>query len=134
MFAANRHFRNGDFAGAIVPLNAAQISNVARFMRVMGADFNAEQAITLLEKAVALPKEQRKLNVRLARKDIKDAIQLLEPVLLHLQDAVPMLEDARSVLKTSGDDDDDDGVTDKRGKINDAIVILRDAQAEMVIR
>ena len=130
--AADRHFRNGEFAGAIVPLNAAQVSNVARFMRVMGADFNGQQAITLLEKAAEFPnsaKAERRINVRLAIADIRDAIQRLRPAQLHISDARPMFKDAIDVLKKNNG-----GVTANIDRIEDALAIVQDARDAMVIR
>ena len=98
-YAANRHLRNGENLGPIVPLNAAQIVNVARFMRVMGADFNAESAKTLLRKALGLrDARDRETNIKLALAEIEDAIELLDPVDLHFDDAVPLLKEAQRLL------------------------------------
>lgn len=100
-YATNRHFRNGDFAGAIVPLNAPQVVNVARFLRVMGADFNLGQAVDLLIKAAALSSDQgqaRSYNAYLAEQEIEDAIRLLDVADIHFQDVVPSLEKVAALL------------------------------------
>ena len=130
-YATNRHFRNGEFAGAIVPLNAAQVSNVARFMRVMGADFNAAQAKTLLAKAAEFSSHaryERRINVRLAVADIRDALELLRGAEIHLVDAQPMFRDALLVLEHGR------RVTTRRHKILTAIAVLDAAQEAMIIR
>lgn len=129
-YAANRHLRNGEFLPAIVPLNAAQVVNVARFMRVMGADFNAESAITLLEKARGFPSRRRALkrtNMTLALAEIEDAIQLLEAVELHLSDAVPLLERARRILGRALP-------SANNRHLRDAVAILKTAQGVMIDR
>lgn len=101
-YATNRHFRNGDFAGAIVPLNAPQVVNVARFLRVMGADFNLRAAVELLIKAAGLSTDQgqaRSYNAYLASQDIEDAIRLLDAADIHFQDVVPALNQVLGLLK-----------------------------------
>ncbi len=101
-YATNRHLRDGTFLPAIVPLNGAQVINVARFMRVMGADFNAESAKTLLEKAVLLNANSRKrTNIHLALAEIEDAVELLEAVQLHFDDAVPLFEETTIILESA---------------------------------
>lgn len=100
-YATNRHFRNGDFAGAIVPLNAPQVVNVARFLRVMGADFNIRAAVELLVKAAGMSLKQgqaRSYNTYLATKEIEDAIRLLDVADIHFQDVVPTLESIAALL------------------------------------
>ncbi|MCG8465687.1 MAG: hypothetical protein MI750_12685 [Xanthomonadales bacterium] len=128
-YAANRHMRNGDFLPAIVPLNAPQIINVARFMRVMGSDFNATSAITLLDKAQGFSRfhiSARRTNVRLAAFEVEDAIQLLQPVHLHITDAQPKLEQALRILRSPV------GFTTRN--INRARALLQEAQNDMVVR
>jgi hypothetical protein len=99
-YAANRHLRNGENLGPIVPLNGAQTVNVARFIRVMGADFNAQSARTLLHNALGLRRaKDRRINIKLARAEVEDAIELLNPADLHFDDAVPLLEEAKRLLR-----------------------------------
>lgn len=127
-YATNRHLRNGEFLPAIVPLNGSQVVNVARFVRVMGADFNAAEAIKLAKKALKLRKEKnRKINAELALAEVDDAIELLDPVDLHISDAVPLLKEARELL----DEALDDG---KRRDLSKAIRALKKAQKAMVTR
>lgn len=104
-YASNRHFRNGEFQPAIVPLNASQIVNVARFLRVMSADFNAQSAVDLLRKASVFDnrnKQARRYNAQLAMAEIEDAIEVLEAAEIHFADAVPLLEDAFAHLSRGG--------------------------------
>ena len=127
-YATNRHLRNGEFLPAIVPLNGSQVANVARFVRVMGADFNASAAITLAEKALRLRrKSNRNINAELALAEVEDAIELLDPVDLHISDAVPLFKEARELL---------DDAKKRGGKkdLRKAIRVLKDAQAAMVTR
>ena len=127
-YATNRHLRNGEFLPAIVPLNGSQVANVARFVRVMGADFNANSAITLIKKALRLRhKKDRKTNAALALAEVRDAIELLDPVDLHISDAVPLLKDAEELLEEAADDG-------KRRDIKKALRKLKDAQETMVSR
>lgn len=127
-YATNRHLRNGDFLGAIVPLNGPQVANVARFIRVMGADFNITSAVQLLEKALGLgSRRDRMTNASLALAEAIDAIELLDPVDLHIQDAVPILEDAKTVLRRAS-------YTGWRRTIRRAIDVLEHAQGVMVSR
>jgi hypothetical protein len=128
-YATNRHLRNGDFLGAIVPLNGSQVTNVARFLRVMGADFNAESAITLLNKATMFKSwdvKARRINVSLALHEVEDAIGLLEPVSLHLGDALPLFKKARKVLSHQG--------LHNPSKLWELIGLLEDAQDAMIFR
>jgi len=123
-YATNRHLRNGEFLPAIVPLNGSQVVNVARFVRVMGADFNAEEAIKLARKALKLRKNKnRKINAALALAEVEDAIELLDPVDLHISDAVPLLKKARKLLDKSN-----------RRNLAKAIHALKKAQSAMVTR
>ena len=129
-YATNRHLRNGDFLPAIVPLNGAQVINVARFMRVMGADFNAESAITLLEKALQFPANQKahkRTNMKLALAEIEDAVELLEAVQLHFSDAVPLFEEASIIIEKALPSANND-------KLEMAINSLEAAQAAMIDR
>ncbi len=101
-YASTRHLRDGEVLPPIVPLNGAQVINVARFMRVMGADFNAKSAITLLKKARKFRSSQKafkRTNIKLAIAEIKDAVELLVAVQLHFADAVPLLREARRTLE-----------------------------------
>lgn len=128
-YAANRHLRNGDFLGAIVPLNASQVVNVARFLRVMGADFNAESAVRLLKKASGFSVfsyKTRRVDIDLALGEIEDALQLLTPVLLHQKDAVPSFEKAQEVLQNAG--------FFNSQAVQKAIGLLREAQGAMLVR
>lgn len=128
-YATNRHFRNGDFAGAIVPMNGAQVANVGRFIRVMGADFNISSAITLLDKALGLNRRSdRRVNIRLAIAEVEDAIQLLEAVSgLHNEDAQPLLHSGLLRLKFAV-------FSGSSFRINSAINRLEQAQNAMVNR
>jgi len=127
-YATNRHLRNGEFLPAIVPLNGSQVANVARFIRVMGADFNAASAITLAEKALGLKKNRnRKTNAKLALAEVVDAIELLDPVDLHISDAVPLFNEARELLEKAAR-------SGNKSKLSKAIKALQDAQAAMVTR
>lgn len=128
-YAANRHMRNGDFLSAIVPLNAAQIINVARFMRVMGADFNAQSAITLIQKARGFRTFEinaRLTNARLAAAEVEDALQLLQPVHLHLTDAQPKLKQALEILNGVG------AITNR--ELRRALELIEAAQNDMLVR
>jgi len=127
-YATNRHMRNGEFLPAIVPLNGSQVINVARFIRVMGADFNAESAVTLAEKALRLSsRRDRKINAKLALAETIDAIELLDPADLHITDAVPLFKKARARLVFASK-------TGSRGQLRRAIDTLEDAQEAMLSR
>lgn len=129
-YATNRHLRNGEFLPAIVPLNGAQVINVARFMRVMGADFNAESAITLLKKARQFRPNQKaykRINMKLAIAEVIDAIELLEAAQLHFMDAVPLFEEARKILKKALP-------SANKHKLRMAIKKLKEAQDAMIDR
>ncbi|MFW2371517.1 MAG: hypothetical protein ACN4GM_00195 [Gammaproteobacteria bacterium] len=127
-YASNRHLRDGTFLPAIVPLNGAQIINVARFMRVMGADFNAASAITLSRKALDLSSPaDRKTNASLALAEVDDAIELLDPVDLHITDAVPLFREARNYLDAASRNGN-------RNRLRDAVATLEVAQNAMVVR
>ncbi|MCK4744137.1 MAG: hypothetical protein KAT25_09975 [Sulfuriflexus sp.] len=127
-YATNRHLRNGEFLPAIVPLNGSQVANVARFIRVMGADFNASSAITLAEKALGLRKRKnRRINAKLALAEVDDAIELLDTVDLHITDAVPLFKKARKLFKRAAK-------SGGRGHFSKAVVALQDAQSAMVTR
>ena len=127
-YATNRHLRNGEFLPAIVPLNGSQVANVARFIRVMGADFNAASAITLAEKALGLQRRgNRKTNAKLALAEVDDAIELLDPVDLHITDAVPLFKKARTLLKKASR-------SGNKHQLSRAVKALQDAQSAMVTR
>jgi hypothetical protein len=128
-FAANRLLRNGEFLPAIVPLNGAQVINVARFLRVMGADFNAKSAITLLDKARLFPSHQtsaRQTNVSLAKKEIEDALDLIRPVNLHITDAEPLFKEALQIVSCAS--------AVYTSSLVAAIGLLRRAQDAMIAR
>ncbi len=126
-YATNRLLRNGDFLPEIVPLNGAQVVNVARFMRMMGAGFNAESANTLLDKANQLNRRRdRVTNARLALAEIENVIELLDPVDLHISDAVPLLEFARVNLTFAR-------ITGSRFFIPRARGLIHNAQQAMLI-
>lgn len=127
-YATNRHLRSGELLPAIVPLNGAQVANVARFLRVMGADFNAASAITLSKKALGLKKAgDRKTNAQLARAEVDDAIELLDPVDLHITDAVPLFIKARDLLAAASRNGN-------RNTLNAAVDKLEAAQSSMITR
>lgn len=129
-YATNRHMRNGEFLPAIVPLNGPQVINVARFIRVMGADFNLESAITLIEKAREIAffrVKARKTNIKLARAELKDALELLEAVELHFADATPRIKDARAILRQALAYPSD-------YRLGRAVAAMRDAQNMMIDR
>jgi hypothetical protein len=126
-YATQRHLRNGEILPAIIPLNGSQVANIARFMRVMGADYNIESAITLLNKAVELNYEDRDINVKLAIAEIDDAIGLMAPVNLHISDALPMLRRAKNELSNTR--------RSRRGSnIVGALAALQSAQDSMLTR
>lgn len=125
-YSSPRHLRDGTVLDPIVPLNGSQVANVGRFMRVMNADFNALSASTLLRKAVKLRrKRDRQTNLKLARAEIKDAIEVLEGAQIHFGDAIPLLEDADDILRSSGA---------RKGDLRDTIKVLRDSRKAMIIR
>jgi len=127
-YATNRHLRNGEFLPAIVPLNGSQVANVARFMRVMGANFNASSAITLSRKALGLNRsDDITTNAQLALAEVDDAIELLDPVDLHITDAVPLFNEARDLLLTASR-------SGNKNQLNAAIDALEAAQTAMVTR
>lgn len=127
-YTSGRHFRNGDFAGAIVPMNGAQVANVARFIRVMGADFNISSAIQLSQKALQLRRfRDRRTNARLAFAEAEDALELLTPVSLHITDGQPTLERAISRLRSAS-------FSGSRFRLRQAISQLQLAQDAMVYR
>lgn len=127
-YASVRSLRNGETLPAIVPLNGSQVANVARFIRVMGADFNITSAIQLLEKAKSLRKRKaRSVNIRLAFAETIDAIELLDPVDLHIEDAVPLLKRAKAVLRKGSK-------SGNSNRIARATHLLNKAQRAMVTR
>ena len=102
-YASNRSFRNPEMnpqAGAIVPLNGSQLSNVAAFIRILNADENSRQAIELIDYAAMLNKTtHKKLNIRLAISEIKDALRVLREGRLHSSDVKPLYRHAFIHLK-----------------------------------
>ncbi|PCJ16992.1 MAG: hypothetical protein COB04_09690 [Gammaproteobacteria bacterium] len=94
----------------------------------MGADFNLSSAVQLLQKARNLSQaKDRKINVRLALAEVKDARELLDPVDLHIEDALPSLKRAEQVLKELSRNGN-------LNKIDRAIDLLRSTQESMVSR
>lgn len=87
-YSSQRHLRNGEVLGPIVPLNGSQVANVGAFLRVINADENARSAIDLIDKALLLRGISRKVNLRLAASEIEDAVEVLEFGRLHFDDAV----------------------------------------------
>ena len=99
-YSSQRHLRNGEVLPAIVPLNGSQVTNIAAFIRVLNADENARSAIALLENALTFRKKRdQKVNLKLARAEIEDALEVLEGGRLHFDDAVPLLKKADSNIR-----------------------------------
>lgn len=98
-YTSQRHLRNGEVLGPIVGLNGSQVANVGAFMRVVNADDNLRIAIELISEARQLYRwRDRRTNLRLARAEIRDALEVLEGGHLHFDDAVPLI---RRALKKS---------------------------------
>lgn len=98
-YTSQRHLRNGDVLGPIVGLNGSQVANVGAFMRVVNADDNLRIAIELITEARQLYRwRDRRTNLRLARAEIRDALEVLEGGHLHFDDAVPLIR--RALRKT----------------------------------
>ena len=119
-YATNRNFRDGTTLGAIVPLNGAQLANVAAFVRILNADENGRQAIELTEFASDLEGKKKKLNIRLARSEVRDALRVLKEGRLHFADAVPLYKAALKHLKAGG--------------LYDAIEAIEEAREAMINR
>ena len=69
----------------------------------------------------------RRVNIKLAIAEIEDAIELLEAVELHFDDAVPRLEKARDVLEKALP-------FANNGRLRRAVAELKQAQQLMVDR
>ncbi len=94
-YTSQRHLRNGEVLGPIVGLNGSQVANVGAFMRVVNADENLRIAIELITKSKQLYRwRDRQTNIRLARAELKDAIEVLQGGHLHFDDAVPLIKRA----------------------------------------
>ena len=94
-YTSQRHLRNGEVLGPIVGLNGSQVANVGAFMRVVNADDNLRIAIELITEARQLYRwRDRQTNLRLARAEINDALEVLEGGHLHFDDAVPLINSA----------------------------------------
>lgn len=119
-YAAKRHLRNGDVLDPIVELNGSQVANIGAFLRVVNADENARSAIDLLTRAKKLRFRDRRTNNYLAVTEIEDALEVLEGANLHFADAVPMLRDAKQLVKW--------------GRLNKAIKKLRAVRDVMIDR
>lgn len=99
-YTSQRHLRNGEVLSPIVGLNGTQLVNVAAFLRVLNADENIRSAIQLLDYAVQLDQySDKKVNVRLAIAQIKDALEVLQAAHLHVNDAVPALRKSRDYIR-----------------------------------
>lgn len=120
-YASTRNFRDNTTAGAIVPLNGSQLTNVAAFVRILNADENGRQSIELLEYAKQLKvKKHKKLNVRLAKSEIRDALRVLKEGRLHFSDAVPLYRKALKQLRNS--------------RLSEAIASIEEAREKMINR
>lgn len=99
-YASTRSFRDGTSADPIITLNGSQISNIAAFVRILNADENSRQAIQLIEYAQLLNKKKHKrINIKLAISEIKDAIKVLKEGRLHFVDAIPLYKRALKQLR-----------------------------------
>ncbi len=121
-YATQRHLRDGTVLPPIVGLNGAQVANVAAFLRVLNADENARQAIALLEQAQGVRRwRDARTNLRLARAEITDAIEVLKGAHLHVRDALPRLKRARRLARSLY-------------KADKAIRLLKRAREDMIDR
>lgn len=101
-YATQRHLRNGEVLPPIVGLNGSQVANVAAFLRVLNADENLRSAIELIDHAEQLTRRRdRHTNLKIARAEITDAIEVLDGGNLHFSDVSPRLKRAR-VLAIDG--------------------------------
>ena len=101
-YSSQRHLRNGDVLAPIVGLNGAQVANVGAFMRVVNADDNARSAIDLIDRAQLLNHySDRRQNLKIARTEIDDALEVLKGGRLHFADAVPLLKQAKRLAKST---------------------------------
>ena len=131
-YSSQRHLRNGELLGPIVPLNGSQVANVGAFLRVLNADENARSAIVLTEKAMEFRRRQdRNVNLRLALAEIEDAMQVLDGGSLHFEDAIPLLKEANNKIERE--------IKTRRNNrsrrlMQDAIVKLDQAREAMIIR
>ncbi len=102
-YTSQRVLRDGTVLPAITGLNGAQVANVGAFMRVINADENARSAIELITKSFSFAvtsanAAKRKINLRIARAEAEDAIEVLNEGRLHFADAVPKFKGARDDL------------------------------------
>ena len=73
---------------------------MAAFLRVLNADENLREAIQLLEYAAQLGKPSaRRTDARLAKAQIRDAIEVLHGGHLHGHDVVPQLKRALRMIR-----------------------------------
>jgi hypothetical protein len=120
-YTSQRHLRNGEVLSPIVGLNGSQLVNVAAFLRVLNADENIRSAIQLLEYTSRIGKRKhRKINARLAKEQIKDAISVLGAANLHTSDVIPVLKKSLRMIK--------------KHKYINAINKLEDVREIMIVR
>lgn len=101
-YASTRVFRNGSTAPLIVPLNGSQLANVSAFVRVLNADENSRLAIQLIEYAKMLRKRaDKRINLSLAKSEIRDAIRVLNEGRIHHDDAILSYRRALRYLQKS---------------------------------
>jgi cytochrome c peroxidase len=99
-YSSQRHLRNGEVLPAIVGLNGAQVANVGAFIRVLNADENARSAIQLIRQAREVEhKHDKKINLKIARSEINDAIEVLRAGSLHFSDAIQLFEMALKKIR-----------------------------------
>lgn len=120
-YAAQRLLRNGELLPPIVGLNGSQVVNIAAFLRVLNADENARSALDLIIRAKQLRRfRDRRVNLRLARTEVDDALQVLRGGNLHFADAELLFKKAKRQIKSRG--------------LNNAINTLRKARNVMINR
>jgi len=93
-YTSQRVLRNGEVLPAIVGLNGAQVANVGAFIRVLNADENARSAMVLINDAQRLYWKDKRINLKIARSEINDALEVLKGANLHYVDAVPLFKSA----------------------------------------
>ena len=98
-YTSQRHLRNGEVLAPIVGLNGAQVVNVAAFLRVLNADENLRSAIQLVDYASRSSSfRNSRINARLAKAQIRDAIEVLRAAHLHASDVVPLLKKVQHII------------------------------------
>jgi len=97
-YASQRQLRNGEVLPPIVGLNGSQVANVAAFLRVLNADENLRSAGELIGHTLHLAQRRaRRIDLKLARAEMTDAIEVLDGGNLHFSDVVPQLKRARQM-------------------------------------